>query len=118
MKVYGSFQNRVLENMTGIKPEVGMGVTECLWSDRRPYEIIEVVDDRHITVRALDYKRIDNNGFSDCQEYEYFSNPDRHTERLYKNKNGRWVRRVGTRGVDNSSGWHIGRAEYYYDFTF
>lgn len=46
MKVYGSFQNRVLENVTGIKPE------------------------------------------------------------------------VGTRGVDNSSGWYIGRAEYYYDFTF
>ena len=118
MKWYGSLNNRFMERTRGAKPEVGMGVTECLWSDRHPYEIIEVKDDRHITIRALNWKRIDKNGMSECQEYEYFSNPHGTVYTLYKNKKGIWVRRVGKNGVDKSSGWYIGKAEEYYDFTF
>ena len=118
MRWYGSLNNRIMENCRGDKPEVGMGVTHCGWSDRDPYEIVEVVDDRHIKVRALNYKRIDGNGMSECQEYEYFSNPDAIVETLFKNKKGKWVRRVGTRGVDNYGGWYIGKAEKYYDFSF
>lgn len=117
MRFYGNLNNRFLENCKGATPEVGMGVTECMWSDRNPYEIIAVKDDRHITIRRLDYKRTDKGGFSECQEYEYYSN-ERYTPiELFKNNKGRWVRRVGVRGVDNSSGWYIGRAERYYDFT-
>ena len=95
-----------------------MGVTECMWSDRAPYEVIAVKDDRHITVREMNYKRIDGNGMSECQEYEYTSNPNGFVCNLYKDKNGVWVRRVGKNGVDRSSGWYIGRAERYYDFSF
>lgn len=116
---YGNLNNRFLERAgNNTIPQVGMGVTECLWSDRHPYEIIEVKDNRHITIRGLRARRIDDNGFSECQEYEYFSDPEAPVYRLYKNKKGRWVRRVGKNGVDNSSGWYIGRAEEYYDFTF
>lgn len=118
MSWYGSIQNRLSERALSPTPVVGMGVTECLWSDRHPYEIIEVKDDRHITIRSLNAKRIDHNGFSECQEYEYSSNPNGAIYHLFKNKKGRWVRRVGTRGVDNSSGWAIGVAEEYYDPTF
>ena len=118
MKWYGSLNNRIMENCRGDKPEVGMGVTECMWSDRHPYEIVEVIDDRHIKIRALDYKRTDHNGFSEVQEYEYTSNPNAHVFTLYKAKDGRWVRRVGRNGVDRSSGWVIGFAERYYDFSF
>ena len=118
MQWYGSLQNRIEERLVGARPEIGMGVTEMLWSDRVPYEIIAVKDDRHITVRAMSYKRIDDNGFSEVQEYEYTSNPDGYVCDLFKTKRGRWVRRVGTRGVDNSSGWFIGRAERYDDFSF
>ena len=115
---YGSITNRIDERVRSEKPVVGMGVTHYGWSDRDPYEVIEVIDDRHIVVRALDYKRVDNNGFSECQEYEYTSNPNNPTERLYLNNKGRWVRRVGTRGVDNYGGWRLGKAEKYYDFSF
>lgn len=118
MQWYGSLQNRIEERSSGFKPEVGMGVTETLWSDREPYEITEVMDDRHIKIRRMRYKRIDNNGFSECQEYEYMSNPDGYEYTLYKTKQGRWVRRVGTRGVDNSSGWIVGRMEKYTDPSF
>lgn len=115
---YGSLQNRLEERTRQPMPEVGMGVTECMWSDREPYEIISVEDERHITIRRLDYKRTDNNGFSEIQEYEYSSNPEYTPIRLYKAKDGRWVRRVGKNGVDRSSGWVIGFAERYYDFSF
>ena len=115
---YGSINNRIDERVKSEEPKVGMGVTHYGWSDRYPYEITKVIDDRHLEIRRLDYKRIDNNGMSECQEYEYFSNENNPIERLYKNKNGRWVRRVGKNGVDNYGGWRIGTAEYYYDFTF
>lgn len=116
---YGSLQNRLLERASGQpEPQVGMGVTECLYTDREPYEIIEVKDERHIVVRGLDCRRVDSNGLSECQEYEYTSNPDRATYTLYKRKDGTWVRRVGTHGVDSHSGWVIGFAEKYYDPSF
>lgn len=118
MKWYGNLNNRFMENCRGAKPEVGMGVTQCLWSDRHPWEVIAVKDDRHITIRELDSKRIDHNGMSECQEYEYFSNPNNRVYELFRTKRGKWVIRVGTRGVDDSYGWYIGRAEEYYDFTF
>ena len=118
MQWYGSLNNRFMENCKGAKPEVGMGVTACYWTDRHPYEIIEVKDDRHIVIRALNAKRIDDNGFSECQEYEYTSNPNGAVYTLYKNKKGKWVRRVGRNGVDDSCGWYVGRAEEYYDFSF
>ena len=117
MRWYGSSQNRLEEQSVGAKPEIGMGVTEMMYSDRAPYEIIAIKDDRHITVRAMGYKRIDNNGFSEIQEYEYDSNPNGYVCDLFKTKRGVWVRRVGVRGVDDSSGWFIGRAERYYDFS-
>ena len=37
-----------------IKPQVGMGVTQHVGSDSNPWEIIEVIDDKHIVVRELD----------------------------------------------------------------
>jgi len=114
---YGSLNNRLLERTKGFTPEVGMGVTQCLWSDRHPWEVIEVKDARHVTIRRLDAKRTDKNGFSECQEYEYTSNEKNEVLHLYKTKRGKWVIRIGTRGVDSSYGWHFGRAEEYYDFT-
>lgn len=118
MKWYGNLNNRFLENCRGAQPEVGMGVTQCLWSDRHPWEIIAVKDDRHITIRALDAKRIDRNYMSECQEYEYYSNEKNRVLNLYKTKRGKWVIRIGRNGVDASYGWYIGRAEEYYDYTF
>ena len=115
---YGSLDNRLLENTRGLDPQIGMGVTECLYSDREPYEIIAIKDDRHITVRRMNYKRVDDNGMSECQDYEYTSNPEGYTCELFKNKKGIWVRRVGTRGVDDSHGWYVGYAERYYDYSF
>lgn len=75
MKWYGSMQNRLEENRMFVDEiKVGTGVTEYSYSDRHPYEVIAVKDQKHVTIRRLDYKRIDNNGMSEVQEYEYISN--------------------------------------------
>lgn len=114
---YGSVQNRIMESSAMPKPEVGMGATECGYTDRHPYEIIEVADDRHIIVRALDYKRTDDNGMSDCQDYEYSSNPENHTAKLFLTKKGEWRERYPS-GKLGCNRFFIGRAEKYYDYSF
>lgn len=113
---YGSLQNRLMERGQMPKPEVGMGATELCWSDRHPYEVVEVIDDRHIVVRPLKWRRIDDNGFSESQEYEYESNPEARTCKLFLTKQGEWRERIG-RSL-GSSRFAIGFAERYYDFSF
>lgn len=52
--------------------EVGMGVTICYWSDCEPATITKVSAGGHkITIQEDKSKRIDKNGMSDSQEYEY-----------------------------------------------
>lgn len=143
---FGSVQNRIAERCKQPEPVVGMGVTRCLYSDRDPYEIIEVKDAKHIVVRAMGYERIDNNGMSESQEYRYFSKPDGEVVHLTL-RNGRWRDRIveavyvedpngeyvdlmngnGKRyrkdgyKVTNKlgcDGWSLGRAVRYYDFSF
>ena len=113
---YGSVQNRLLENSRSAEPEVGMGATECCWSDREPYEVIEVTDSRHIKVRALKYRVVKGSTFDGSAEYEYESDPDGFVATLFKKKNGKWVRRIGR--SEDCNGWIIGFAERYYDPSF
>ena len=115
-KWYGSIDNRMMENSKMPTPQVGMGATEMCYTDRHPYEVIAVKDDRHITVRELDWKRIDTNGMSDCQDYEYFSNPENRTAELFRTKQGQWRERIG-RSL-GCNGFYIGYAERYHDFSF
>lgn len=115
-KWYGGFFNRLAENGKSAKPEVGMGATEMLWSDREPYEVIKVKDDRHITVRRLDARRTDNNGLSEIQEYEYTSNPDNSEVNLFLTKQGKWKEKIGRSLGCNT--FVIGYAEKYRDPTF
>ena len=56
---YGNLNNRLEENkMFCDEITVGTGVTEYMYSDRHPYEVIEVKDQKHVIVRALDHKHI------------------------------------------------------------
>lgn len=116
MKWYGSLNNRIAERAKHPKPEVGMGVTEMLFSDREPYEIVQVVDDRHLLVRRLDARRTDDNGMSEDQEYEYTSNPQNPTIKLFKTKQGLWRQQHGrSLGINKFA---IGYAEKYRDPCF
>lgn len=130
MKWYGSAQNRISAECEMPKPEVGMGVTELLWSDREPYEVIEVISEKKIRIRELGCERTDNNGISECQGYRLFSKPDGEVKTLVL-RNGKWrdlvkgyvndaegkLVMVDTRRLGCNQ-WLIGRARKYRDPSF
>ncbi len=124
----GSLVNYLYMNAAnGIQPEVGMGVTFYHWSDRSAGTIqeVEVIKGKtYIHITADEAKRIDNNGFSEMQDYEFIQNPDGHrsvyrfdeTKRqwvgVYKNpETGRWK-------IRTNSHIRIGERDAYHDFSF
>lgn len=56
---YGNLTNRLEENkMFCDEIKVGTGMTEYHYSDRHPYEVVEVIDQKHVKVRMLDHKHV------------------------------------------------------------
>lgn len=129
-KWYGSIGNRIAENSTMPKPEIGMGVTELCYTDREPYEVIEIINDKKIKIREMIAKRVDTNGMSECQDYKYFKKLDGEVKTLVF-RNGKWrdLRKeyendengklvtVETKKL-GCNGWLIGNAEKYFDYSF
>jgi len=96
-----------------IDPEIGMGVTISVGSDRYPGTIIDVSPSKKkITFQHDSYKRIDSNGMSELQEYEYHQDPNGSIEQASLRKNGRWMIVHGKTPVS------IGVRNHYHDFSF
>ena len=110
---YGSLQNRLMERSSAPKLEIGMGVTQCLWSDCHAYEIIAIKDDKHITIRRMK---------ATCKDYyagdwEIESDPENKDIRnLYKSKYG-WRERIGRNGLGDTK-FSVGYAMEYEDPSF
>lgn len=98
-----------------ITPEVGMGVTKYVGSDRYPYTVVEVITPKKIVVQADNYVRTDKNGQSESQEYTYTPNTDAERITITKRKNGRWVRQKES---SNSIGYGIGHRRAYQDPSY
>ena len=140
-KWYGSLNNRIDENkMFCKKIEVGTGMTEYFYSDRRPYEVVEVVNQNHIKVRELDHRHIGNGSMDN--EWELVSNPNNPVKEV-KKRYGYWnwvrhwtkkdlekcvffpkdkvydeIMKTG-KGVEYTrTNVSFGVAEYYYDYSF
>lgn len=119
-KWYGSIENRLDEGKTFGEIKVGTGVTEMGYSDRHPYEVVEVIDERHLMIRPLNWKVIKGSEQDGSAEYEYFSKPEAPLTRLfkakygwrsqYKNEDGNWKL-----GCDKFT---VGFAERYRDPCF
>lgn len=75
MEWYGSVQNRIDEGKQSGEPFVGMGATEMCYSDREPYTVQKVVSPSRVVVTPDKWTRVDSNGRSECQSYEYESAP-------------------------------------------
>lgn len=84
-RLYGSLTNRYSENRM-LVPEIEKGtyVTEYLWSDRHAYEVVKVVDQKHVFIRRLKAIRTDKWGMSDSQNYRYESDENASTKELVK----------------------------------
>lgn len=110
---YGSLQNAIGNQTRSLKPEVGMGVTEIMYSDRHPYTVTKVISDSKIEVKGDIATRIDKNGCCETQEYTYETDENSPAITLRLNKYGRWKRQ----GEAGGSTYLIGKREEYYDFT-
>ena len=124
----GSLTNHLYSRMTKNMPEpvVGMGATLLSWTDREAATIVQVVKLKNggwiVAVTEDTAKRIDSNGFSESQEYEYTSNPDgaRTCFRYEDGKGWRQVRETdkGRWKLTGGKGLLIGAREKYHDFSF
>lgn len=144
---YGSLQNRLAENNQFCDEiTVGMGMTEYMYSDRHPYEVIGVFDQKHVVVRPLDHKP---KGECYSNEWELISNEKNPTylltkrgkywyntikvtadilegdddmrTRLWLVQNGIDVDKLIAKGTVtkyNRMNVSFGVAEYYYDYSF
>ena len=125
-KWYGSVINRLMENSKDPEIVVGMGVTECFWSDREPYEVIAVKDQKHITIRALDHRRAGTSSLDSMydNDWELFSNEDNIPVEVVK-RGKYWYSPytyTDAEGKEHTKfirkHFCFGVAEYYYDWSF
>ena len=76
MKMYGNIINRLEENQKEIPTlEVGMKLTEYLWSDREVYEITKVINQKDVFIRRMD--AINKDKCMGSQNWELVSNENR-----------------------------------------
>jgi hypothetical protein len=104
------------EVTTDIVPTVGMGATLVMWSDRHAYTVVEVLSPKKIVVQQDIAERIDKNGCSENQKYQFNPNPNASKQVFTKRKNGKWIK-LGN-DMSNSSPLILGWKDEYYDYTF
>ena len=98
----------MVSGIPSAKIEIGMAATILMHSDRYPATVIAKTPNT-VTVQHDNFKRIDSNGMSESQQYEYEQNLNGSIERFWVTKRG-WRRGHTALGL----GWR----EYYYDFSF
>ena len=123
----GSLVNHVYSTMpAGDMPVVGSGATLLQWSDRHAATVVAVdMKTGVVTCQRDTASRTDQNGMSECQEYDYTPNPKGGKENFRINKKsgkfesvtlnpltGRWRKNSGSGGVV------FGHREEYHDFSF
>ncbi len=110
---YGSLFNALGNQTRSQPPEVGMGVTELMYSDRLPYTVTAILSPKRIQVKPDIATRTDKRGCTEEQDYSYQTDNNAPAITLFLNKFGRWKRLGDAEG----STYLIGKREEYYDFT-
>jgi hypothetical protein len=112
-KWFGSLNNRFMEDEAPKKPEVGMGATALMYSDRHAYTIVDVVSEKLILVQRDKATRTDRNGMDEQQSYAYVADTTVEHVAVRLCKDGRW--RNGT--MKNGTVFVIGYRDEHYDFN-
>jgi hypothetical protein len=105
-------------------PTIGMGATLLGWTDRAPATIVGVFKaTQMIRVQEDNYRRVDKNGMSECQTYEYSPNPEGYVHTFRRNKHGAWEEVAFNPATNRykktgGHGLRIGDREKYHDFSF
>ena len=96
-------------------PEVGMGATEYLFSDREPYTITSVSPSGKTIILQRDkYTRTDDNGMSEMQHYTYERDPKGALRMATLRKDGHYR----MKGSQSHGTVIVGYRERYYDFSY
>lgn len=142
-KLFGSLDNRLCEGAIIGEVKIGAGVTELMYSDRHAYTIVAIPDSKHIIIRECTAIRIDGNGASDCQAYEYQTQEkksytqedlkedsltyilmsDRRKKQIKKygigeNEKVLTLTKNGYKEMGNCNGFMVGKRDEYYDYSF
>jgi hypothetical protein len=103
----------MLKKLNTYKPEVGMGVTICHWSDRTPATIISITSSGAIiSLQEDSATRTDSNGMSDSQEYMYQSDPNGAVYKATLRKDGTYRLKGGKQQII------LGSRRKFHDFSF
>lgn len=107
----GSVVNYLMSGSKGMPaPEVGMGATILMWSDRHAATIVKVTKTQ-VHVKRDKAIRIDKNGVSETQEYRFEPDPDAPVEIF------RWTKK-GLRKAGGGAALRIGDRDEYCDPYF
>jgi hypothetical protein len=109
-----------VNNYKSLKPEVGMGATEMLHSDRHAYTVTWVhPNGKRAIIQADKVTRTDTNGMSDMQHYTFEPNPQGKIYPIKMYKDGHWHVYINDGYFKGkSSVVMIGHREEYYDYSF
>ena len=115
LKDTGSLVNFLLGN-NDTEPKVGEGATIMLWTDRYAYEVVEYDPiEKKVVLQRYAPKRVDKNGMSDAQKYEYDELVDSFVTLRYKW--GAW-RQQAPDGKWPKVNVVFGVKREYYDYSF
>lgn len=107
------FPNCAYSKTTIEKPEIGMGATEVLYSDRHACTISRISESgKTFWMQRDNAIRTDKNGMSDSQGYRYEANPNAKEIKVSKRQDGSWKTSPGGRTV-----W-LGVRDEHYDYSF
>ena len=96
-----------------IKPEVGMGITECWFSDCHPGTISRISPSgKTIWYKTDDVKVVKGSCQDGSAEYEYTENPKAREVKATLRKNGQW------RSTGTNCFIALGHRREYYDPSF
>lgn len=98
-----------------VKPEVGMGCTRIMWTDKVPYTIVKVESDKRIVVQRDSVEAEPGEQQMGHQKWVIKPNPYGEVLILTKRRNGMWIER--NKAMSNY-GFVVGHRRYYYDWSF
>lgn len=116
----GSLINHLHSTKLNPTPEIGMGATELLWTDRHAGTIVDVIANKKGNVVSVVFQRdlafkSDKNGLSDSQTYKYFPDPDG-PKTTYTWSKG--AQKFTQNGKKKSFALAIDIRDEHYDYTF
>jgi hypothetical protein len=113
--MYGSSVNMILDTVELPKPEIGMGVTQVLYSDRNAYTIILIGSPTRLVIQRDKATRVGEKGMSDVQSYEYERDPNGETKTITLRSDKRWRERGEKK--NNGVTFVLGVRNEFYDFS-